>query len=331
MVILKSTLQLFTINKTRDLSLDALGGLFIILIMFQHFNIVTRAPYTIGHLFMYNTCWFFFKAGMFHKPGISNIHTIKKFVLRLLVPFLVCTIFGICCEILVNIEYKNPIRVIISDISQIYHMGSPYFNIPVWFLSTLFLVKLLTLNYSGERLQTIRYFIVALTISFLHHFYIKDNYNYIGNTALAIIFFVVGYKSKSLDLTSINYILMAVTFIAVMIIVPSAIDIWGNTQLYGDYFLSIIAAINGIILINKFFQISQLLHIPPLVFFGQNAMIFLIFHVPIAMTIRILLARYSTVSFNIGCWIEAAVAIPSCLLLCIFFDRHKSLRWIIGG
>lgn len=42
-------------HKSRNLSLDAIAGFFILLMMFQHFNINTRAPFTIGHIFMFNT------------------------------------------------------------------------------------------------------------------------------------------------------------------------------------------------------------------------------------------------------------------------------------
>ncbi len=91
--------------QSRNLSIDAIAGFFIILMMFQHFNINTRAPYTLGHIFMFNTSWFFFKAGMFHRPQKLNKGIILKWSKRFLVPFMNFSVIGCLMQFIVEQSY----------------------------------------------------------------------------------------------------------------------------------------------------------------------------------------------------------------------------------
>ncbi len=215
-------------------------------------------------------------------------------------------------------------------LTQIARYGSPWWNIPVWFLLTLFFVKILTLYYSGGRTSTCVFILVTIVVALFHHSYIKNDFNYIGNTALATLFYILGFKSTKISISKIGYIAIGIIFLASILIIPSVLDIWSNSALYGNYFLAILGAGCGMLLVNKLFDICNFLQIRPLTFVGQNAMVFLICHVPIALAVRIIMLKDGT-SYTLIPWIEAAVSIPVCLAVCIFFDRNRPFRWIIGG
>lgn len=317
--------------KNRDFSLDAIAGFFIILMIFQHFNINTRAPYTLGHVFMFNTSWFFFKSGMFHKPQKYNQNLILKWGKRFLVPFIIFSIIGVTIQLIVEPHpNENPFIVYYGMFAQIAHYGSPWWNIPLWFLLSMFIVKVTTASYAGGDLSTFIYLAIALGIAVLHHYYISNDFNYLGNTALGVIFYILGYKSKSWSISIFGWITIILLFCASILIIPTAFDIWSNSALYGNYFLAIFGASCGMVIVNKLFNICKFLQLKPFIFFGQNAMLFLICHVPIALAVRSVCSNY-IVETTLIPWIEATITIPVCLLLCLFFDRRPRLRWVIGG
>lgn len=316
----------------RDLSLDAIAGFFIILMLFQHFNINTRAPFTIGHVFMFNTSWFFFKSGMFHRPNKIDMKTIEKWGRRLIVPFVTCSLFGgimaLICE-WIKTGHLN-ISIILGLVGQICLYGAPWWNIPVWFLLTLFAVKIVTAQYDGK--NTWIYILVPLMICLIHHYTVHtDRFNYIGNMALATLFYVLGYKIKNIDFsTRKSLFILGTVFMIIFFIWPSALDIWANKALYGNYLLSILSAVIGIVLVNWIFRRCKFLQIKPLLFMGQNAMLFLVFHVPFYLAFCEIFGREDLTCSAMN-WGGSIVSLACCFALTLFFDRHKQLKWIIGG
>ncbi len=319
-------------RRERDLSLDAIAGLFIILMIFQHFNINTRAPFTIGHIFMFNTSWFFFKSGMFHRPERIDKSTIVKWSRRLMVPFVTCSLFGgimaLMCERIETGHFN--LSILPGLVGQICMFGAPWWNIPVWFLLTLFVVKVVTARYHGR--NTWIYVLVSLVICLGHHYMVNTGrFNYIGNMALATLFYVLGYKTKDMDFSSHKSLYtLAAVFVIIFFIYPSALDIWSNKALYGNYLLSILSAVVGIMLVNRIFKVCKFLQIKPLLFMGQNAMLFLVLHVPFYLAFCELYGR-TNLAYSTMNWCGAFVSVVCCFAMCLFFDRHKHLKWIIGG
>lgn len=316
----------------RDLSLDAIAGLFIILMMFRHFELLSKAPYTIGHLFFYNICWFFFKSGMYHRPVKLNRTVIMRWTRRLIVPFIVFVIFGVVLQALFLMpEGYDPYQTMYNGIKRTLYMGCPGWELPIWFLTTLFVVKIVTAEYNGGRVATIALIVGALLVAIYHNRHFSEyKYLYVGNTALGVFFYVLGYKSRDVSIKTIWYVVIGVVFALIFILAPSILDIYKNRPLHGDYYLSIIAAVCGIFLVNLLFKESKFLHISPFIFVGQNAMVFLLFHDPIAKCISTVLRRTVEMPEEAVLWISAGVTVMFCYALCYLFDRYSQLNWIIG-
>lgn len=316
-------------NNARNITLDAMAGMFIFLMTLQHFNILTMKSHTIGHIFMFNTILFFWKAGMFHRPQSLSQPLIKKLTKKFIVPFVVLIpvtiILYILSELIKGTE-PNICGIIYSFMAQTFHNGAPWWNIPLWFLLTFFFVKIITCNYTGK--YTLIFTLICLSLGAMHHFTIGENFNYIGNTAIATLFYILGYRSKDINLNNGWFVLLGILFISVFFLMPCAFDIYGNKPRFGNYFLSIIMSIVGIILFNKALNYLKFLHITPLIFIGQNAIVFLIFHVPIAMFIRNI--SHGEIPQEIIPYLETAISLPLCFLICLFFDKNKKFSWIIG-
>lgn len=315
------------------MAVDAVAGLFLLLMMFQHFNIVIRTPHTLGHLFMFNTIYFFFKSGMFHKPVKPGKTLVIKWLKRLIVPFVVCALFGLMLEFVCEwiVAGNCDFAVFYGGLSQTLRIGAPWWNIPVWFLLTLFVVKLLTARFDGR--HTLIWVSAALSIAAAHTYLVTmESFNYIGNTALAVVFYILGFKSRSirLDESRLAVGLLAALFATLFVFFPAIIDIFHNKATYGNYFVGILFSVVGILLTNLLFEKYKYLHIRLFVFAGQNAMLLLVFHVPFYLAFCRLLGggMLNDVAVN---WLGAAFPLGCCAMISILLDRNKKLRWIIGG
>ena len=82
-------------KETRNLSLDAICGFFIIIMMLWHTRIISEKMYHIEHFLYFFMPWFYFKAGMFAKYGQGlNRDSINKSFKRLLIPCIIFAIYG---------------------------------------------------------------------------------------------------------------------------------------------------------------------------------------------------------------------------------------------
>lgn len=249
-----------------------------------------------------------------------------------MIPFIFCSFFGVLLSFICYwvLHVKPDLKLFFGVFGQIIVYGAPWWNIPVWFLSTLFLVKVITSQYEGK--HTAFYLLTTVAVFVTHHILShSDRFNYIGNTALATFVYILGYKLKDVNFKRyMMYWIIGISYMTIFIIFPTALDIWSNKSLFGSYYLAVLSAILGIILVNKIFYLCKFLHIKPLIFMGQNAMLFLAFHVPFYLlffeTFRN--SGMTTVELN---WGGAAFSIMGCFCVYLFFEHNKNLKWLIGG
>ena len=156
-------------SKKRDSSLDAICGLFIMYMIMGHasqwadienddFIVVSKY---IMFMFM---AWFFYKSGMFHKQ-MEFDEVIKRNVKKLLYPFVCYTIIG---ELIFWFYlYNNGILTIreltIQPIIELCFNGSLSGNLPLWFLVSLFMVKMVV-SYSEQKHIPLKYLLVICTL-----------------------------------------------------------------------------------------------------------------------------------------------------------------------
>lgn len=154
--------------RHRDSSLDAVGGLFILYMIIEH---VFQWSGTEDDMFYVNSHyvffmfmpWFFYKSGMFHKKG-DFLVTVKHDAGKLLVPYVAYTIIG---EVFLSLymfqQYgfswrQNPIKEILLK-------GSCNGNLPLWFLLSLFIVKIVVSWSDKHRLKHTILFIFSAIVA----------------------------------------------------------------------------------------------------------------------------------------------------------------------
>jgi len=134
----------------RNNSLDRVAGLFILYVIFGHMNNWTVGSWAPERMFLeklmpYFMPWFYFKSGMFFKSGLETREVARKGWKTLVVPFLV---FGGIGIILQAVKWHVFGDMTLEDawnfqVRRIFLMGSFEGSNPLWFLLSLFFVKVI--------------------------------------------------------------------------------------------------------------------------------------------------------------------------------------------
>lgn len=316
-------------NTSRIEYLDSIAGLMIILMLGLHFGLIPAGAHSIASFFSFYMAWFFFKSGMMHNDNHRlTLKFFEKLVKRILVPFAIFTLFGLILEFHKCYTQGLSFGTIIHSCgAQVLTMGFAWCNAPLWFLLALFIARMVT-PFLSTKIWWI-WICLFLSIAVLHHHLTTERFNYIGNSSLAIVYYLAGWKLKSAHTNKLLVIICALTYLIIFLIFPVFLDIRSNSTSYGNYLLAVTSAIPGIIIMNYLFASYRLLSIRVLSFMGENAMSFLVMHWPIMLTLRNLWG--GVFPEDILKYIVTLATMSCCLVVCIFFNNHKSYKWIIGG
>lgn len=252
-------------TDNRNVSLDSIGGLLLIYMIIMHCAIWSDVFSTFS---MYTQFlgffmpWFFFKGGMFYRP-LSLAKDIKKGYKRLIIPFIYFSIIGtliLWCQYALDgvLNFKR----IIMSIGSVILYGSFPGNLALWFLVSLFVVRIIfnlffnRITPQHSQLHNILWGggITILCISFIPLYFIRLKYQifipyYFFNISSGLSFYTCGYLLKKFS-PNINILLLITTgYILSIIFFSWSIDMrTGNTS---NILLFIPYAILGIITFNN--------------------------------------------------------------------------------
>lgn len=282
------------INRQRGL--DSLAGILIIYMILyhciQHAGLQDSVLYDILHrFFFFFMAWFYYKAGMFHRKK-----TVKEVVLssakRLLKPYVFFTLIAhLCCclNYLVSGDY-DIIHYTLSPFKQILLFEATNWNLPLWFLISLFVVKNI-FNMWILRFNPKVLFIVGIVAWQTSH----DSLIYpifIQNIALGLFFYTCGNCFGRLKFSKWLILVFGVVYIWALFN-PSHVDfranIVGNNTCYLQWLL---VSLMAIVLYNNMFENApRILLNNMFVCIGENSMFFYCTHWIIIMIIKAILTN----------------------------------------
>lgn len=242
-------------NKNRVEYLDSVGGILLIHMILWHCWQWANLPqdaYWLRFLSFFMP-WFFFKAGMFFQPN-DNIVIIKKGWERLMMPYIIYSLLGtcvLCVKLIISKEFDFQ-SFVITFFSSIIKTGSVPGNLPLWFLLSLFIVRIVY-NASYNKLGN-KYIwcilILPVLIKIVFDFTKIEFPFYIFNIATGIFFYLLGNKLKKMN---INWSIVAIStllYLSSVIFLPQIVDMRTNMVIYGNYYGWLLISIIGIIAIN---------------------------------------------------------------------------------
>ena len=186
--------------KSRDNTIDSVAGVMIIYMVFthvcQHFGLAQSTLYLLLERGLYFFMpWFFFKAGMFFSLK-DDKEVIRASAFRLLKPFVIYSLLGYVVYVIVCAIKGNLALSALFPIKQLVLEGSITGNLPLWFLLTLFICRIL-LNLVGKtKCRVLALCLLSLVAAFLMHLANFEHPYYLANTMTGLTFMCLGYIVK---------------------------------------------------------------------------------------------------------------------------------------
>ena len=320
---------------TRESYIDAVAGLLIVHMIYGHVIQWAHLTETDAlYLFFQKVLgffmlWFCFKAGMYFKSKKTETILISSFH-RLLVPFIIFSIIGyITWSAKMILEGENNWKqYLFTPIKQILEGGAIGGNLPLWYLSTLFVARIV-FNWIVKKIEHYPFLLLFALIPFVIKQTECELPLYVSNISLAVTFMGLGFFLKPyIKNVWVSFISIAV-FILLVVLYPTYVDMRHNSLLFCNYYLWYLIALSGIITINTCFRVIPY-NMPVLSFIGTHSMAFFCIHWIVFTVCRIffilLRVNYYSYAFVIVGLLFCFISIP---LLNNYFKKHN-MMWILG-
>lgn len=239
---------------------------------------VEQLPIITNVLFFFMP-WFFFKSGMFYKSTDMK-SCITKGIQRLMIPYVSFTIIGTITFWIMwwmqgNDDY---ISYILHPLRTLLHNGAVLGNSPLWFLLTLFVVRIIfniTDRYGKAALIPIS--LVCITGAYLLNKYEVNSYLYVANICSGTFFFTCGYLFKDWQHRKWMIATSIIAYILIIVFIPSYFDFRSNSGDNTLYFSWVISSLCGIIVFNGIFRLIPIKYYC-LSYIGRNSMVYFVAH-----------------------------------------------------
>jgi fucose 4-O-acetylase-like acetyltransferase len=330
-----------TIDKQRNIEMDILKGIGIILVVMGHYY----TPFPWFHPYSFHMPLFFFASGYFYNQKYENepLLLLKKRSKSLLLPYLAYSIVLGLIVHLINWKYGVKLFIDPSPFSPYNFFVMPFisshhnsFFLAGWFITQLFIIHIFfTLLYKLlKKLSTDIYFhlIVFALLCVLGTYLALQGFSggtyktIISRTLFGTFFYFLGYYYRYLSEANIN-IFKTKYLIIIFCIQIFMLTKYGDVHFYmvwsdflGSKFIPIIASVNGIYLylfISK--ALSKIItENDILVKIGQNSLHILAFHLFIFFIVNLI-------------WIKMTGKDISLLSNVFFRDNQKYWLLYVGS
>lgn len=265
-------------KKDRNASLDTIAGLLIIHMIILHCiqNVIGNLGIykIVANLLFFFMPWFFFKNGMFIKSN-TNINWQKE-INRLIKPFMIFSTIGFI-TFAFNAYYIQKTSLWEYSLKSIYGLlknGSLQGNLPLWFLFSLFLARVIFIQVRLW-LSTPIIASISLIIAILFSHCNFHNIGWVANLPACISFLAMGKWFNKYQYNKYLLIISIILFVIIQLRYLSLVDIHGNMLKQGNYVVWWISSICGIVIINNLFKYINI-HILSAI--GNSSMTYYVWH-----------------------------------------------------
>lgn len=264
----------------RDISLDAVCGIYIIYMIIGHagqWAHISDDDFFVNtqNIFFMFMPWFFYKSGMFHQKCTIKF-TITHNANKLLKPFIIYTLVG---EIFYWIDLYgygtlNWKKIVIDPVLELLLKGSCNGNLPLWFLISLFIVKCIVSLVDHLNCKYLQILILAalaagggtIISSKVSHIPL-----YLLNVPLGLLFYMIGIYMNKVQYKKLVLFIAIIIFVVISCTEPSFVGFRSNEVIEGFWILGIVNSVAGIIIFNNIFRLS-FLQLPVLTEIGRNSL-----------------------------------------------------------
>lgn len=315
----------------RDNSLDAVGGLLIAYMIYGHICLWCGVKHIeiLARIFFFFMPWFFFKSGMFFKSE-KICDLFSKGWRRLMIPYMVFSLLGqVVFSVMWLLGGNTPLKhYIIAPLRTLLHEGAVVGNSPLWFLLSLFVVRILFGLVSSNKKVLYCGVLISLALAFVLNALSLHDYFYISNISLGFFFFGCGYLMRNSQYTMPYLIAGIIFYISYVIGGSVGFDFRSNGIETSNYLFCMVASLGGILTINnaskRFKCIGNWL-----VYIGKNSMTYYVAHWVVLGLSSILFRNMVGLSDGYTLFVAYVLANVTLLPL-IDIVSTKKIKWILG-
>lgn len=274
-------------TKSRQDYLDIVAGILIIFMVFHHAFPNSILDVWLSRFLFFYMSWFFFKAGMFFKKEVALKDVIYKSARRLLLPFVVFSVIGQGVYAIELIVLNNlHMNFVTNSFLDIIKTGAVFGNGPLWFLLTLFFVRILY-AYLCKRVKVFWIFpLFFVVLAYIFYCFEVCTPLYLGNTCLGALFFGLGSLLKDLQYKISIFITSSFVYFVTVLFLPILGSFVNNSS--ESYIWWLLASLAGVISYNNVFNRINLRKMV-FGFCGQKSLEILVSHMPVLNLIRFIL------------------------------------------
>lgn len=237
-----------------------------------------------------------------------------------------CTMIGL-------LEGTEGLRIFVCSIpDHLKRTGAIIINTPLWFLPSLFLVRLFYALSQSWGIPDLITLIVSFTTSYLLYRIDLPIGSYFENIALGLSYFTAGNMMKEKQYNDSLFIL-SIAFCLVFIIYSLSTDSVSGVFMHNSYTPFIqtnVYSIFGCCLFNNVFKRYSHINVPMLAKIGKASMSYYVFHYLIISILVYLNMRYFFLSSHVLLVILVSFLAFLLPLLARLFSS-SALKWAIGG
>lgn len=245
--------------------------------------------------------WFFYKSGQFFtKQSVKELwqkdthKLLKTFVIWSAVGYVFYLLIGWLCD---TITIRNATY---SVIRGLFLTGKVPINTPLWFLLTLFGVRMVANQLLPERddkyaaWKIISMVAIGYVISYLAYRFNHRLLPYwVANGAAGLSFFALGYALRDWEQKWWLIAPSVLVYIVGCVWGFPVVDMWPNKLLAGQYLLWIPVSLCCIIVFNEVCRwITRLVQLKPIEWVGKNAMTIYVVHCMVYVTVSTIFEYY---------------------------------------
>lgn len=318
-------------NRTsRFTYLDTVGAVMLLYMIYGHYCAFVHIDNVLQFIMYPFMPWFFYKAGMFQSPDVNMKKIFGKGVKRLLVPYVT---FGFVAWLLVAIiNFFNGdlhINYLYGQIGELFSVGALWQNQPLWFLLSLFAVRIiysLLIKYKCEYLS-----LCGFGLAFSLYVWGNQAPLWCGNICLGVFFYWLGNKLINVkDNMYISFVSMFLFILAVIAYNSPGSFMENRAESILHYIVYILSSIFGIIAFNYIFEKLPVLEKTKLHVIGRYSMVLYVSHIIIFRIIELILHSCGNEVGNITYAVYFALMYISLQTLAAICLTTNRLRWSIG-
>jgi len=318
----------------RNKSIDFTAGVMLSFVIISHITNISGSQtlfYALMQLvFFYRMPWFFFKAGMFCKERDfkSEVEYSAK---KILIPFVIYSAIALFVDLLTSAicyGYESVMSletIVLHPIKTLIKAGFIEPNTPLWFMTSLFCVRVL---FSLTKKYKINLYLVGalgLAIAFALHFKMYFTPRYIPNVCLGLFFFITGYLLKEIQFSKKWLLWLCLAIYAITVIFfYSWVDFTTNNLKQGYYLVYVVASLCGCIVFNNFATLPFVKYTKIFPSIGRNSMNYYVTHYFLLVGLNKFISMYYEP--RICFYILIAVAIVTLPLVNWLINKCKAAR-----